>query len=180
MGIRKTRFFWLAALWVVCSTGCTSEEEAPLTDGLHFEYHHNISTVTIVYDITFKEVDDEHFLLNIGLTADGETAPNFMEIPVDRFLRTESGDRAELEEAPLWLPSSQRRKGAKVVASGDTFTMRKETTWEGWDVWMAYWGNLYGSVELYYARDTGFLVGLHVVDYGRLKLVDTNAPGMSR
>ena len=178
MDLRKTHLVWLTPLWIAFSSGCGSEEEAPLADGLHLRYQWNFVGDVLFVDVTVKKVDDEHFLLEIKTEKDGETGE--AEVRVDRFFKTESGELAGLAEQPFWLPSSKRKKGAEVVADG-SISMRKERKWDRWNVWMAGGGAVIGTVNWYFEKETGFLVGSYAESMGSgisLKLLETNVPGL--
>jgi hypothetical protein len=184
MNIRKTLLACLALLSTLCSPGCTpQQEEAPLVDGLQLKYKWSMGTDDVFCDITVKRVDGDHFLLNLETTKKGsKKKKGHSEIRVDRFFRKESGELATLVSHPIWLPSYSRTPGTSVVDDG-SIKIRDQKTWEGRDVWVARGGSILGSVQWYFEKDTGFLVGTHAESMGSgmtIKLVKTNASGLAQ
>lgn len=181
MGIGKTPLVWLALLWVVGSPGCSaSNEEAPLADGLELQYEWSFDADAVLIDVAVKKDGEEHFLLEITTEGRGEETGHTA-IRVDRFFKTEDGELAALAGHPLWLPPSKREPGSDVVADGSLSIRRKPKTWEGRNVLVAGGGVMLGTVEWYYEKKTGFLVGSLVESMGsgmRIKLVRTNVPGL--
>ncbi len=178
MNSRNISLAGLTLAGALLSSGCGADEEAPLTDGLHLKYRWSVVGSVVSVDIRVNKVDEDHFLLNIEAEKDGEAEQTALQ--VDRFFKTEKGELASFAGQPLWLPASRRKKGVAVVADG-SITMRKERAWDRWNVWAAGGGAVLGTVEWYYERDTGFLVGSRAESMGsgmHLKLMETNAPGL--
>ena len=149
-------------------------------DGLELQYEWSIGTDVLHFNITVKRDGEEHFLLDIETEGRGEETGHTA-IRVDRFFKTEDGKLAALVGHPLWLPPSQREPGSEVVADGSISIRRKERTWEGWHVLVAGGGVMLGTVEWYYEKETGYLVGSHAESMGsamRVELVGTNLPGL--
>jgi hypothetical protein len=181
MHIQKTPLLGLALLWAVCFPACTSSnEEAPLADGLELQYEWDLGGDLVFFDIAVKKDGDEHFLLGIAAEGSGEETGRTA-IRVDRFCKTEDGKLAAVAGHPLWLPPSMREPGAEIVPDGSIAMRRKGKTWQGRNVLVAGGGAMLGTVEWYYDRETGFFVGSHVESMGSamtVKLVRTNVPGL--
>ena len=182
MVIQKTQFVRLALFWGVCSLGCSSSnEEAPLADGLELRYEWGFDGEAVLFNVTVRRDGGDHFLLDIE-GDDEEDVTGGGKIRIDRFFKTEKGQLAALAEHPLWLPPSLREPGAKVVPDGSICIRSKERTWKGWNVLVAGGSSVLRTVEWYYEKETGFLVGTHVERMGsnmRLTLVETNVPGLN-
>ena len=181
MGIRKSGLVWLTLLACVSVAGCSSSsEEAPLVEGLEFQYEWGFDGDAVLFNISVQEDGDEHFLLDIE-TEDDEGEARGKAIRVDRFFKARDGKLAALVEIPLWLPPSMREPGSEIVPDGSISMRTKGRTWYGWNVLVAGGGAMLGTAEWYYEKETGFLVGSHVESMGStmsIKLVDTNVPGL--
>lgn len=173
------------ALALACSllAGCgDSEEPAPLADGQYLRYEWGIGADAVAVEVKVRKDGDEHFRLEIRAEGEDEEKPPTT-IRVDRFFKTDEGKLARLIDHPLWLPPAQRESGTPVVDDGSIAIGKKTKTWNGWNVLVASGGAVLGTVEWYFDKDTGFLVGTYTESMGSammLRLTETNVPGLAR
>ena len=158
-------------------------KEGGSADGLRLEYEFGFGPDVARFTVAVKKHGPEHFLLDITVDGEAAEAQRRIQIRVDRSCRTKDGELAALIEHPLWLPPSMREPGSDVVADGSLSIRKTPRAWNGWTVLVAGGPVGIGTVEWYYDKATGFLVGTHVESMGSsmgMKLVETNVPGLSR
>ena len=172
------RLMYLAAL--VC-VGCGSADEtAPFANGQQLSYELGMGIDSVVLDVSIRWDGTDHFIVEVASEGrDGETVRN--DIRIDRYGRTAKGDLVSIVGHPMWLPPSMREAGAEIVDDGSLRIRRSEKQWQGRHVLVATGAAGLGTVEWYYDKKTGFLVGSHAESMGSslgLKLVEHNVSGL--
>ncbi len=139
-------------------SGCSSGDQAPLSDGLFLSYDFDGSVIRV----KFSQINADKFyaILTVGVAEDGFSDPSTVgnQKIVDKYLKTKSGTDYEAGSlGPVWVPPSSVKKGGN--AHGDTIQEIRE--WNGWKVGVVKASMGQGAMrgEWYYEKKTGFLVG---------------------
>ncbi len=169
--------------------GCETKEIAPFKDGDSLEYKRiagGPASITYIYRIAKEK--GKRFTVTWGSKrdmADGETTTVVIDgtgkIVETPFPEGSLGkDLFDGRQIKLWLAPVKRKVGERIYFADfiAKHQITKETKWKLWDVWVSRHSNVFGWYEMYFDKQTGFLVG-HKSATGDIFVLGANTVGLS-